>query len=882
MGPPGAALCLLLLLQAGPGLCEETRCQPGFSAQTFTFAVRRHSLERGRVLGSVSFKDCPERQRTVYSPSDTRFRVQTDGVVQVKRALQLHDHEISFHVHAWDSMGRKHSARVIIQRERGQHGRHVDAVPGARADVLTFPKSHPGLKRQKRDWVIPPINCPENERGPFPKQLVQIKSNKDKETTVFYSIVGPGADEPPVDTFRIERETGWLLVMKPLDREKIPKYILFSHAVSANGQRVEDPMEIIITVTDQNDNKPQFTQDVFTGSVEEGAKPGTSVMQVTATDEDDAVNTYNGVVVYSILDQEPKAPHSQMFTINRDNGIISVIATGLDREKNPEYTLILQAADMEGAGSITTGTAVIEVVDTNDNAPFFQPAVYEATVPENQVGFLVARLTVVDEDSRDSKAWRAVYQFQKGNENGDFVITTDPNNNDGILKTAKGLDFESQKRMVLYVTVINESPFVVGNLPTSTATITIDVQDINEAPIFIPPVKMVDIPEDTPIGQEVTSYTAQDPDKSQAQTITYSLVNSPLGWLTIDPQNGIITAVKQLDRESSSIVNSTYKAIVLAVDNGSPQTTGTGTLILTLLDVNDNGPVPDPREFDICNRNPTVQMLHIVDKDLPPNTFPFSVELMHGSSANWTVALSPQGEDLALRLHKQLEPGEYNIFLQLTDGQGQSQTTIVKARVCDCDGDFKQCDRRGYYAAGGLGIPAILGILGGILALLILLLLLLLFVRRKTVKKEPLLLPEDDTRDNVYQYDEEGGGEEDQDYDLSQLHRGLDARPEVTRNDVAPPLMAAPQYRPRPANPDEIGNFIDENLKAADTDPTAPPYDSLLVFDYEGSGSEAASLSSLNSLGSDRDQDYDYLQDWGGRFKKLADMYGGGEEEEEE
>lgn len=62
---------------------------------------------------------------------------------------------------------------------------------------------------------------------------------------------------------------------------------------------------------------------------------------------------------------------------------------------------------------------------------------YEATVPENQVGFLVARLTVVDEDSRDSKAWRAVYQFQKGNENGDFVITTDPNNNDGILKTAK-------------------------------------------------------------------------------------------------------------------------------------------------------------------------------------------------------------------------------------------------------------------------------------------------------------------------------------------------------------------------------------------------------------------------------------------------------------
>lgn len=70
-----------------------------------------------------------------------------------------------------------------------------------------------------------------------------------------------------------------------------------------------------------------------------------------------------------------------------------------------------------------------------------------------------------------------------------------------------------------------------------------------------------------------------------------------------------------------------------------------------------------------------------------------------------------------------------------------------------------------------------------------------------------------------------------------------------------------------------------QNLKAANTDPTAPPYDSLLVFDYEGSGSDAASLSSLTSSASDQDQDYDYLNEWGSRFKKLADMYGGGQDD---
>lgn len=49
---------------------------------------------------------------------------------------------------------------------------------------------------------------------------------------------------------------------------------LFSHAVSANGQPVEDPMEIIITVTDQNDNRPVFTKEVSHRTVLEGAEPG--------------------------------------------------------------------------------------------------------------------------------------------------------------------------------------------------------------------------------------------------------------------------------------------------------------------------------------------------------------------------------------------------------------------------------------------------------------------------------------------------------------------------------------------------------------------------------------------------------------------------------
>jgi hypothetical protein len=65
----------------------------------------------------------------------------------------------------------------------------------------------------------------------------------------------------------------------------------------------------------------------------------------------------------------------------------------------------------------------------------------------------------------------------------------------------------------------------------------------------------------------------------------------------------------------------------------------------------------------------------------------------------------------------------------------------------------------------------------------------------------------------------------------------------------------------------------------ADEDPCGPPQDNVMEFAYEGGDSDAGSLSSLNTNSSDGDQDYNYLEDWGPKFAKLANMYGGGEDE---
>uniref|UniRef100_A0A8B9J5K3 Cadherin-1 n=1 Tax=Astyanax mexicanus TaxID=7994 RepID=A0A8B9J5K3_ASTMX len=825
----------------------------------------------------VIFNDCSGRTRHAYDSTDKRFQVEGDGTVKLKRQVTLHEGHKLFSVHVWDSVGSKHTTSVKVEQEARidhHHGTRLPSTGESPSDlpVLEFPKSSGGLRRRKREWVIPPIFFPENHRGPFPKEMVQIKSSHAKETKMVYSITGEGADKPPVGLFTINKNTGWLSVTKPLDRETKDKYVLQAHSIAADGEVKEDPMEIIVNVIDQNDNKPIFTQNPFLGSVPEASPKEFEFMIVNATDADDP-ETDNADVRYSIISQTPPLPDPHMFIINSITGGIRVNSEGLDRENYPEYTLLIQAADLAGNGLVTTGTAVITVTDSNDNAPKFEKTSYTASVPENKVGAVVVKLPVTDGDEPQSPAWMAKFRIISGNNGGFFAINTGPNKQEGIITTVKPLDFEQNNKYTLLVVAENEVPFAKP-LPTSTATVIVNVQDVNEAPVFNPVEQIISKPEDLEVGTEITVYTATDPDTARTQTVTYRVGTDPAGWLSVDKGTGLISVKSLMDRESPFVKEGNYKALILAVDDDTVPATGTGTLVITLEDVNDNAPIIEERVIRLCNRDPAPVLLSVTDKDGPKFAAPYTVELQGDGSKNWTARMNESKTGIILALKTPLEQGDYNVILRVYDTGSHFQDSTLQATVCECTGEDVRCSDK---AVAGFGLSGILGILGAIMALLLLVLLLLLFLRRKrSVKKEPLLA-DDDIRDNIYYYDEEGGGEDDQDYDLSVLHRGLDNRPDVFRNDVAPTFMAAPQYRPRPANPEEIGTFIDDNLKAADNDPTAPPYDSLLVFDYEGGGSEAGSLSSLNSSDSG-DQDYDRLHEWGPRFKKLADMYGGGDE----
>lgn len=89
-----------------------------------------------------------------------------------------------------------------------------------------------------------------------------------------------------------------------------------------------------------------------------------------------------------------------------------------------------------------------------------------------------------------------------------------------LLLPSQGLDFEAKNQHTLYIEVTNEAPFVV-KLPTSTATVVVHVEDVNEAPVFVPPSHVVEVQEDISAGELVCTYTAQDPDTG-SQRVRYA------------------------------------------------------------------------------------------------------------------------------------------------------------------------------------------------------------------------------------------------------------------------------------------------------------------------------------------------------------------------
>uniref|UniRef100_A0A1A8QZ99 Cadherin 7, type 2 n=1 Tax=Nothobranchius rachovii TaxID=451742 RepID=A0A1A8QZ99_9TELE len=756
-------------------------------------------------------------------------------------------------------------------------------------DLEKSPHSDPDpwdvLQRHKRSWVWNQFFVLEEYTGNEPLYVGKLHSDVDKgEGKVKYVLTGEGA----TSIFTIDENTGDIHATKRLDREAQAYYTLQAQAINRlTNIPVEPRSEFVVKVQDINDNEPKFLDGPYMAGVPEMSPLGTMVVQVAATDADDPTYGNSARVVYSIVHGQP------YFSVEPKTGVIRTALPNMDRETRDQYVLVIQAKDMVGQMGGLSGTTSVTVTltDVNDNPPRFSHKSYQYTVLEVlPVKSVVARIKAADADIGSNAEMD--YRIMDGDGPGMFNITTDEETQEGVITLQKPLDFETRNSFSLRVEATNrniDSNFLSSGPFSDITSVRVTVEDVNEPPIFSSPLNKMVVSEDAKVGTSIGRVSAHDPDTSNS-AIRYSIDrNTDLDrFFNVDALSGVISTAKPLDRE----VNSVHNLTIWATESQDPAQIGKGIALITVLDINDNAPV-FAIEYDttLCeNAMPgqLIRTISAVDKDEPLSGHRFYFTLDAPVAGNLNFTLRDNKDNTASILTKRggfrrSEQPVYRLPVLITDSGSPalSSTNTLLVRVCECDsnGETLSCGAVAYTATG-LSTGALLAILGCIITLLVMVLLIVTMRRRR---KQPLILDEErDIRENIVRYDDEGGGEEDTEaFDMVTLRNLNIVRDPSVRRDVTPDTptffhytsVSRPPYKSLPENV-VFREFIWERLKDADVDPTAPPYDSLQTYAFEGSGSVAESLSSLESLSTDSDQNYDYLSNWGPRFKKLADLYG--------
>ncbi|XP_045422535.1 cadherin-12 isoform X2 [Lemur catta] len=708
-----------------------------------------------------------------------------------------------------------------------------------RENVIHLPGRRSHFQRVKRGWVWNQFFVLEEYMGSEPQYVGKLHSDLDKgEGTVKYTLSGDGAGT----VFTIDETTGDIHAIRSLDREEKPFYTLRAQAVDIETRKPLEPeSEFIIKVQDINDNEPKFL---------------------------------DGPYVASVPEMSPV-------------GVIRTALPNMDREVKEQYQVLIQAKDMGGQLGGLAGTTIVNITltDVNDNPPRFPKSIFHLKVPESSpIGSAIGRIRAVDPDFGQNA--EIEYNIVPGDGGNLFDIVTDEDTQEGVIKLKKPLDFETKKAYTFKVEASNlhlDHRFHSAGPFKDTATVKVSVLDVDEPPVFSKPLYTMEVYEDTPVGTIIGAVTAQDLDVgSSAVRYFIDWKSDGDSYFTIDGTEGTIATNELLDRESTA----QYNFSIIASKVSNPLLTSKVNILINVLDVNEFPPeISVPYETAVCENAKPGQIIQIVsaaDRDLSPAGQQFSFRLSPEAAIkpNFTVRdfrNNTAGIETRRNGYSRRQQELYFLPVVIEDSSYpvQSSTNTMTIRVCRCDSDgtILSCNVEAIFLPVGLSTGALIAIL---LCIIILLAIVVLYVAlRRQKKKDTLMTSKEDIRDNVIHYDDEGGGEEDtQAFDIGALRNPKVIEENKIRRDIKPDSLCLPRERPPVEDNTDIRDFINQRLQENDVDPTAPPYDSLATYAYEGNGSVAESLSSIDSVTTEGDQDYDYLTDWGPRFKVLADMFG--------
>lgn len=413
-----------------------------------------------------------------------------------------------------------------------------------------------------------------NEDAAVGTSVVSVTAvDRDVNSAVTYQITGGNTR----NRFAISTAGGAGLVSLalPLDYKQERRYVL---TVTASDRTLHDTCQVHVNITDANTHRPVFQSAHYSVNVNEDRPPGSTVVVISATDEDVGENAR---ITYYLEDNIPQ------FRIDPGSGAITLQAE-LDYEDQMTYTLAITARDNGIPQKSDTTYVEVNVNDVNDNAPQFLSPRYQGGVSEDAPPFTsVLQISATDRDAHANG--RVQYTFQNG-EDGDGDFTIEPTS--GIVRTVRRLDRESVPFYELTAYAVDR-----GVPPQRTPVhIQVSVMDVNDnAPVFPADDFEVLVKENSAVGSVVAQITATDPDEGPNAQIMYQIVEGNIPEIfQMDIFSGELTSLIDLDYE-------TRNEYVIVVQATSAPLVSRATVRIRLVDQNDNG--PQMQDFQIIFNN---------------------------------------------------------------------------------------------------------------------------------------------------------------------------------------------------------------------------------------------------------------------------------------
>ncbi|XP_064610099.1 protocadherin Fat 1-like isoform X2 [Liolophura sinensis] len=506
--------------------------------------------------------------------------------------------------------------------------------------------------------------------------LVTTVSAVDQDIGTFgalsYSITSALSDE----IFRMDADTGEMFSRKILDRETQSQYEV-PIAVTDNGGFMAFS-SVLVTVSDMNDNVPQFLVQEYKGNVYHDASINSTVLQLRATDDDTGDN---GDVVYSIFNGE-NSKASEFIDVDPDSGVITV-KDGLENSVNQVYQFFVHATD-RGSPSLENNVPVeILVMGPMDAPPMFDQPGYSFFIPENtRPNTIIATITA---QSNDTVTYSIVPGFTRGSNNpAKFSI-----NGEGKIRVLGELDRETTSSFTL--TIRAETP----TTPPLVAHTQVHVQimDINDnCPQFESNPYLATVPENTDPGIHVIKVKAFDNDTGVNAEVRYAFtaeVGKLANMFAINSETGEITLLVPLDREEAD----EYNLTVIASDRGSKESLSNTTLVtVRVMDHNDEAPVFSQTTYSAA-----------VNEDALPGTVIVSISTSDGDLASdityyvtsgdplGQFSISKAGEVYVNRALDREAKSRYKMTIMATDG-GFVTTAMVVIDILDANDNAPNCD----------------------------------------------------------------------------------------------------------------------------------------------------------------------------------------------